>query len=803
MDIHFFLFSLSPFFSSPVILSPFGLKGTLTGQSFKMSDPPTQKLIEEWNQFYPISRSNKEGASEDKPENMDWEDDSLASVEVLVGGVRMVYPACLVLVPQSDIPVVAPVGSSHCTAVYPGGHQVPASQREPAMSLVTLTPPTSPEETHTVDSHSAQKWVKMPSSSSDAFSVDRTSHHGGKIPRRLASQVVERVWQECNINRAQNKRKFSAVPYGICEEEVVEKVGAWDFVVPSQRSYCSCSRHKSGKQRTGSTPGQTQSTGQPSQPPTKHKTGGEKPEKGDKQQKRPQTPFHHRSLTNDETSIETEATVGQRLAMRVQDGGRFRSSDVTTLPKAPQLHSGAIGAGPSEQSNSPPPPPLSPHPCERGEESGEGIKNPSSPNSQHFYQLPPEPCLAGAKGGGEDPGGSESMNQHFHSHNPHSHPGISAFSEPPEPTVYVGSAVNLEDDSSHTPWRLFNLPRRKEAELPMPLLPGDKLRDEASASQDLVSVTELMSTSKMPLKVSEDRLQMYRARRNQYLSAAVIDGDHEPEVDPYAFEEEDVKFTFSTKKDKGGGEREPGKKHKGEDGGASQIDEAQHAAAQNRMASTSLIHVTDLVVSFNDLDNLFNSDEDDLTPGTRRPVNGTDERFGNKEPKPSSLDPMSCISSADLHQMFPTPPSLEQHIMGYSPMNMCSKEVEESFCSPKPSEIKDYSFVYKPELWQAFVGCSVFAPLKTLPSQCLPPIKLPEDCIYRTSWTMGREMLNPVPVMGFLNKDRIKFLSNQITQHYFCINCYPYPSYYSRYLNIQQDILEDRYVKQSYKSCCS
>lgn len=69
--------------------------------------------------------------------------------------------------------------------------------------------------------------------------------------------------------------------------------------------------------------------------------------------------------------------------------------------------------------------------------------------------------------------------------------------------------------------------------------------------------------------------------------------------------------------------------------------------------------------------------------------------------------------TADLHQMFPTPPSLEQHFMGYSPMNMGSKdgcmepgsglntldgqtalgvpfkiEVEESFCSPKPSEIK-------------------------------------------------------------------------------------------------------------------
>lgn len=119
------------------------------------------------------------------------------------------------------------------------------------------------------------------------------------------------------------------------------------------------------------------------------------------------------------------------------------------------------------------------------------MKNPSTPNSQHFYQPPPEPCLVGVKGGGEEPGGPEGLNQHFHSHHPHSHPGASTYSEPPEPTVYVGAAVNLEEDSFHTPWRLFNLPRRKEAELPTPLLPGDKLRDDASASQDnLVSVTE-------------------------------------------------------------------------------------------------------------------------------------------------------------------------------------------------------------------------------------------------------------------------------------------------------------------------
>lgn len=69
-----------------------------------------------------------------------------------------------------------------------------------------------------------------------------------------------------------------------------------------------------------------------------------------------------------------------------------------------------------------------------------------------------------------------------------------------------------------------------------------------------------MSTSKRHLKVSDERIQMYLARRNQYLCAALTDGGHEPEVDPYAFEEGDVKFTFSNKKEKAGGE--PGKKHK-------------------------------------------------------------------------------------------------------------------------------------------------------------------------------------------------------------------------------------------------
>lgn len=37
-----------------------------------------------------------------------------------------------------------------------------------------------------------------------------------------------------------------------------------------------------------------------------------------------------------------------------------------------------------------------------------------------------------------------------------------------------------------------------------------------------------------------------------------------------------------------------------------------------------------------------------LQPGSRRPVNGTDEKFGSKEPKPSTLDPVSCSTSLSI-----------------------------------------------------------------------------------------------------------------------------------------------------------
>lgn len=374
---------------------------------------------------------------------------------------------------------------------------------------------------------------------SDGFSIDSTSHHGGRVPRKLASQLMETVWQECNINRAQNKyessltvyhftlflylaigsymfyclsvfwfhfcrRKFSAVTNGVCDEEI-EKAAAWNFVEPYQRIQCSCSRyatnvwlshavkhlviqnviginvpsfsfhwfsrHKNIRQRTSSTPGLPPSTGQVSQPPSKPK-GVDKLEKAEKQQKRPLTPFHHRSP--EDPSLETEGA-GQRLVLPGQEDSHYPSLHHADV-KAQTLHTSA-----GDLIGSPQPPPLSPHPTVQEEEATRQLKSSSTPHHQHWYTHPAEPRLLPQKSLDDS-----SLDLAMLDCPP-------SFPDSLEPTVYVGSAINPDEDTTHNPWRYFRLPGRKNANVQPPSLPVDKLRQDSSGCgglDNIISVTE-------------------------------------------------------------------------------------------------------------------------------------------------------------------------------------------------------------------------------------------------------------------------------------------------------------------------
>ncbi|XP_061401806.1 mediator of RNA polymerase II transcription subunit 13 [Musca vetustissima] len=71
-----------------VILAPFGMAATLTGNSYKHNDPMAEKILEDWASFFPLC--NKEN-SEVPP-----------VVEVIAGGHKMYHPSIYVLVTDLD-----------------------------------------------------------------------------------------------------------------------------------------------------------------------------------------------------------------------------------------------------------------------------------------------------------------------------------------------------------------------------------------------------------------------------------------------------------------------------------------------------------------------------------------------------------------------------------------------------------------------------------------------------------------------------------------------------------------------------
>ncbi|CAD6241077.1 GSCOCG00009111001-RA-CDS [Cotesia congregata] len=148
-----------------VILAPYGLAGTLTGQSSRIDS----QFLDEWKHFYPINNNNIEPGLP-------------PLVEVLVGGVRMRYPSCYVLVTDmDDVPIELPP-----------------------------SPPYSPA----------------------AANYDYLNYIQGES--KPSTEMPERVWAECILGS-------SSLSTSKTNESSVE-LGTWTFIDPTQKSSCMCSK---------------------------------------------------------------------------------------------------------------------------------------------------------------------------------------------------------------------------------------------------------------------------------------------------------------------------------------------------------------------------------------------------------------------------------------------------------------------------------------------------------------------------------------------------------------------------------
>ena len=147
-----------------VILAPYGLAGTLTGQVSRLDN----QLLEEWRHFYPINGVSQEAGLP-------------PLVEVLVGGVRMRYPACYVLVTDMDEITSESQFSSNFVPSL-------ASYEHPLSSQGSL---------------------------------------------KAATELPERVWAECTLGSPTFSSKGS---------DSSPELGTWTFVDPTQKSSCTCTK---------------------------------------------------------------------------------------------------------------------------------------------------------------------------------------------------------------------------------------------------------------------------------------------------------------------------------------------------------------------------------------------------------------------------------------------------------------------------------------------------------------------------------------------------------------------------------
>ncbi|KAI5718842.1 hypothetical protein M8J76_000994 [Diaphorina citri] len=193
-------------------------------------------------------------------------------------------------------------------------------------------------------------------------------------------------------------------------------------------------------------------------------------------------------------------------------------------------------------------------------------------------------------------------------------------------------------------------------------------------------------------------------------------------------------------------------------------------------SSNNLYTNEGLVPTYKDLENMFeNSDDngssDEATlqvptpPGSNKPASAEDS--GNNGGTTASGASTAAtllvrpprgsggvsIRPEELSKMFPTPPSLENHPMA-SPSGhfdtpthdslsdytfpgaggRVKQEIYPNMGSPVEEVIEDWSYVFRPPPLAKMVGSSKYAPLTNLPSQSLPPLTLPPNCVYKPTY---------------------------------------------------------------------
>lgn len=220
-------------FCLSVILAPYGLAGSLTGQAYKTLDVQTKRQLDEWRQFYPID--TKFSSCEIGGEEVLLP----PAVEVVVGGVKMRYPTCYVLVTDMDDPSSSPSSAVRQGAVSPTGTTVAVMKSAglPSSSAAVVTPPCSPCPQPIIVRN-------RPPCPSSPFPAAASGYHPAsmQLSPSPATSLPEHVWQDSTLNPTQHEVTEQNSGGNDTVPTQQPQAGQWDFADPTRKSICSCSK---------------------------------------------------------------------------------------------------------------------------------------------------------------------------------------------------------------------------------------------------------------------------------------------------------------------------------------------------------------------------------------------------------------------------------------------------------------------------------------------------------------------------------------------------------------------------------
>ncbi|XP_022903442.1 mediator of RNA polymerase II transcription subunit 13 isoform X2 [Onthophagus taurus] len=691
-----------------VILAPFGLAGTITGQTFKNCD--NARLLEDWGHFFPLDKNYLQSPTEN------------GVVEVIVGGMKMRYPSGYVLVtdiddtvnnsaPTSvDSNVTTPLVTITNTNSSANGTTKHGNGDFSNIPSNLQTPPASPVPINSKVPHPGP----FPVSVEHPASMQR--------PSTAASVFPERVWQECMLGQAGTAQGSSGP-------------GEWDFVDPLKRVICSCSRCR---KYVGSM--------------TSSKWASPRPCKG----ARGRIPFHRRSPV----PPENDRCVGSCTP----HGGPPsypRTQESLAIPSVGSPQSAAPSPLPnpsSEQPASVPPndqgmlimPTLSPIPSTTGQSPAEKVLNTQTP------EQPPK--STGSIINSPHPLTETKCN----GANENSNLTTSTLTAPilKRPTLSskeYESAVGEEDLTLDLLYDFSTLNAWLNHPVKKIKLDSKDIQRNNRSNKDLYSMFKQNGDS-----LTNNDLSVNNIRKEPFL---IHDIKQEPGLemetettilpghgikrpgDPYDFEEEGPNSDCHLDSFKRTG--------------ITIKEEPKDVKKDLRLLTNE-----DLQPSFRDLDEIFEHSDDTSSdealhahiqtpPDSNKSIGHHDDNkrlsghssgntSGGSAGAGCSL--IGGLRPEELSKMFPTPPSLEHNPIA-SPIGqqdlpqpdltelslIRKQDIYPNTGSPQEENI-DWSFVFKPGTVCKMVGSSKYAPLTNLPSQTLPPVIFPSTYIYKPSW---------------------------------------------------------------------